>query len=131
MRRRVAKFLLLCALCLAMGLGFGMASGKANAAKLDESLARLLADSYGDTITAIGEIAASGEALAPGILEALADSRLQFSAVDKIVVITGAGGKLANAATGAVVASAPADLTPVRLNNRVRTADQAALGAMT
>ena len=102
-----------------------------HAAKLDEPLARFLADSYGETVTAIGEIAASGEAFAPTILEALADGRLQFSPAEKIVVIKADGSKLTDAATGAAVTTVPADLTLVRLNNRVRTAVQAALGAMT
>ncbi len=112
-------------------MGLVTCSGIATSAKLDEPLARLLADSYGDTITAIGEIAASGEALAPTILEALADGRLLFSPAEKIVVIKVDGSKLTNAATSVAVTTAPADLTPVRLNNRVRTAVQAALGAMT
>jgi urea transport system permease protein len=107
------------------------AAAPAAAAKLDDVLAPLLADSYADTITAIAEIAGSGDARAAAILEALAEGKLQFSAADKTVVMTGADGKLINAASGAAIVAPPADLAPVRLNNRVRGAVQAALGAMT
>jgi urea transport system permease protein len=103
----------------------------AHAAKLDDALALIVADSYGDTVTAIADIAASSDANASAILEALGDNRLQFSAADKVVVIAGKDGRLANAATGAAIASPPSDLSPVRQNNRVRGAVQAALGAMT
>ncbi len=120
--RRLATLLWLLAVLLA---------APATAAKLDEALARLLDDSYGETAIAAGEIATSGDANASAILEALADNRLQFSAAQKLVAITGKEGKLANAATGAVVTAPPADLTPVRQNNRVRGAVQEALGAMT
>ena len=126
--RRLATFLWLMGM-LVVSVAAGGQS--ARAAKLDDALAGLLADSYGDTVTAVGEIAASGDPRASIILETLADNRLQFSATDKIVVITGKDGKLINAATGAAVAAAPADLTPVRQNNRVRGVVQAALGAMT
>ena len=122
--RLFAKFLLLSCLLIAT-------IGTAQSAKLDEPLARLLADSYSDTVTAIGEIAGSGETSAATILEALADNRLLFSSVEKLVVIAAKDGKRTNAATGAALTTPPADLTPVRLNNRVRTVVQAALGAMT
>ena len=121
--RLFAKFLLLSCLLIAT-------IGTAQSAKLDEPLARLLADSYSDTVTAIGEIAGSGETSAATILEALADNRLLFSSVEKLVVIAAKDGKRTNAATGAALTTPPADLTPVRLNNRVRTVVQAALGAI-
>ena len=103
----------------------------ATAAKLDDALAPLLADSYADTATAIQAIAGSGDEKAGPILEALAAGKLQFSAAEKIVAMPGPGGKLVNAATGVALATAPADVADVRLNNRVRTAVQAALGALT
>ena len=103
----------------------------ARAAKLDDALALLLADSYSDTVTAIGDITGSGDPRASTILEALAENRLQFSAAAKVVAIAGKEGKISDAATDAALTTPPADLTPVRLNNRVRTVVQAALGAMT
>ena len=105
--------------------------GTATAANLDLPVARFLADSYSDTADAITDIANSGDTAAPLILAALAEGRLKFSVADKLVVIADLNGKLTNAATGAAVVTAPADLSAVRLNNRVRTAVQAALGAMT
>jgi urea transport system permease protein len=121
--RRLATFLLLIGIVL-------LAVTPAHAAPLDGPLARLLEDSYSETVTAIGEIAASGDANASSILEALSENRLQFSAAAKTIVIATKDGKLTIAGNGAVLSLPPADLNPVRQNNRVRGAVQAALGAL-
>ena len=56
---------------------------------------------------------------------ALQDGRLFFSAEQKKVYIRDAAGTLLDAATGQPVAGAPpADLKPVRLNNRLRRIDR-------
>jgi urea transport system permease protein len=110
----------------------GQALGSsANAGKLDDAVAKFLADSYGDTIAAITETAASADPRAPEILEALADGRLAVSAADKVVVLTDKGGKPVDAATAKPLAKAPGDASPVRMNNRVRNTLAETLGSMT
>jgi urea transport system permease protein len=103
----------------------------AQAAKLDDAVQKFLADSYGDTITAITETAGSGDPRAPEILEALSDGRLVFSAASKVVALTTKAGKVINAASAKPLEKAPADAAPVRMNNRVRNALAEALGSMT
>jgi urea transport system permease protein len=93
------------------------------------ALKKLAADSFSDTVSAIGEVAASGAPNAAAVLEALADGRLQF-VPDGTILVRDAGGKLSNVQTGAAVADAPAGMSQVRLNNRVRQTVQAALGGL-
>ncbi|KAB2848799.1 MAG: urea ABC transporter permease subunit UrtB [Hyphomicrobiaceae bacterium] len=111
---------------LAILLAFAL---PARADKLEDALKRFAEDSYSETIAAIDAISRSGAPTAAAILEALADSRL-FVAADKTVFYTDAGGKVYEAKTGRAVADAPPGLEPVRLNNRVRSAVQAALGSL-
>jgi urea transport system permease protein len=127
---RVQGWLALLILSAATVLGLGASSAVA-ASKLDDAVAKFLVDSYGDTIAAITETAASADPRAPEILEALADGRLAFSAAEKQVVLTDKAGKAVDAATAKPMAKAPADASPVRLNNRVRTALAETLGSMT
>jgi urea transport system permease protein len=101
------------------------------AAGFDEALARFAADSYSETDKAISEIAASGHPNAQVIVEAAADGRLLFHAESKSVFVKDKDGKLLDPASGEVATNAPANLEPVRLNNRVRRAIQAALGSLT
>ena len=102
----------------------------AESVKLDSALARLSTDSFTDTATAVEEIAASGVTHAVALLEALGDRRLGFDAADKSVYWRDAAGKLFNAATGQPATATPGELTFVRLNNRVRSLVQAALGEL-
>jgi urea transport system permease protein len=117
--------------CLAGLLALFLCVAPARSATFEEALALLTTDSYSDTDTAIGDIVASGNPQAQSIVEALADGRLLFHAGDKTVFIKDKDGNLLDAATGAGAASAPADLNPVRVNNRVRRAIQAAMGSLT
>ncbi len=64
------------------------------------------------------------------MLQALADRRLLFSASAQGVFYRDAAGRSFDARTGAA-ADAPADASPVRLNNRLRGAVQAAIGSLT
>ena len=114
--------------CAAVVLAMALVS-PARADKLDDALKRLAEDSYSETITAIDEIAHSGAPVAAALLEALGESRL-FVAADKAVVYKDSGGKIFDARTGKVTADAPKGLEAVRLNNRVRSAVQAALGSL-
>src|SRR4051794_23474437 len=103
----------------------------AHAATLDEALSRFSADDYDETEAGIGEVAASGNAMAAQILDALQDGRLLYGA-DKKVFIKDSSDRLLDAATGRPVAGeAPPDLETVRINNRLRRTIDAAIGALT
>ena len=101
----------------------------AQSTKLDAAFAKLAADSFGDTVAAIEEISLSGAAIGPDLLEAMAAGRLLLGDGGR-VLLRDAADKLIDARTGTGVAAAavPADLKPVRLNNRVRSVLLAAMG---
>ena len=65
------------------------------------------------------------------MIEALQDGRLLFSAEQKKVYFRDRAGAVLDAATGKPASAVPGDLNPVRLNNRVRRAIDAALGGLT
>jgi urea transport system permease protein len=119
------------ALLLALGLVAALATG-ARAGPYEDALLRFTADSFGETIEGINGIVASGNPLAATVIGALQEGRLLFSAQSKGVFIKDPSDRLIDAATGQPVAgSPPADLAPVRLNNRLRGIVQAALGSLT
>jgi urea transport system permease protein len=98
----------------------------------EDALARLLTDDFSDTIEAVNGVAASGSPLAATVIEALQDERLFFSAESKTVYFRDAAGQLIDATTGRPAAgAAPADLSQVQINNRLRRVVEAALGALT
>jgi urea transport system permease protein len=120
----------LVALMLAIGMWF-IATLPAPAQSFDDALARFAADAYADTEAAINGVAASGNAMAAPIIEALQAGRLMFGD-DKKVYIKDKSDRLLDARTGAPVAGeAPPGLKPVRVNNRIRRAIEAALGGLT
>jgi len=98
----------------------------------EDALLRFTADSFDETIEGINAVATSGNALAAQVIGALQEGRLLFSADEKQVFIREASDQLIDAATGRpVVGTAPSDLAPVRLNNRLRRIVEAALGGLT
>ncbi|MGE0753256.1 MAG: urea ABC transporter permease subunit UrtB [Variibacter sp.] len=104
----------------------------ARAQNLDKALAGFTTDNFSDSAAAVSAVAASGSPLALPIVQALQDGRLLFSAAEKKIYIRGSDGALLDAATGQPPASAaPADFSPVRLNNRLRRSVEAALGSLT
>src|SRR6202050_1904149 len=124
-----------CRACLvALLLAFSSALGipAAHAASLEEALAHFTADDFDQTEIGISDVAGSGSPRAELVLRDLEDGRLMFSAERKTVYIQDETGKLTFAATGgAVTTDRPADLDNVRVNNRLRGAIDAALGALT
>jgi urea transport system permease protein len=107
------------------------ARGQASERALERALAGFAADSYNDTDNAIGAVAASGDPRAAEIIQALQGGRLLFDATDKKIYLKDAAGSLFDAATGRPVPGAgPPDLKPVRVNNRIRRAIDAALGSL-
>jgi urea transport system permease protein len=104
----------------------------AQAGPYEDALSRFSADSFDQTIEGINEVVASGNALAAPVISALQEGRLLFSAESKRVFIREQPDRLIDAATGQPAAGpAPADLAPVRLNNRLRRIVEAALGGLT
>ena len=106
------------------------AAGAAEPGKLEAGLARLSADSFSETDTAIGEIAASGAPTAFAVLEAAAGRRLYFSPSTKGVFYKDGKDQTFDALTGEAATAPPTDLSIVRLNNRLRGAVEAALGGL-
>ena len=123
---------------LALLLGSAFAASAQNSAEspehlsFEQALERFAADTYNDTDAAIAGVAGSGNPLATHIIEGLQDGRLLFSAADKKIYLREAASGLLDASTGKPIAGAePADLNPVRINNRIRRSIEAALGGLT
>lgn len=106
----------------------GMAS-TAFAGPYEDALPKFTTDSFADTEAAIAAVSASGHALSLRVVEALRDGRLLVDAGR--VYIREASGALTDAATGQAADASTANLKPVRVNNRVRRALEAALGNLT
>jgi urea transport system permease protein len=127
--RFLRAFIVAAVLAVASSL---VAAPAARAADFAAALEHFTADSYSDTADGIAAVATSGDPLAATVIEALQDRRLMFSAASKKVYIKEKSDRLVDAATGKPAAgAAPADLAVVRINNRVRRAIDAALGALT
>ncbi|WP_043749202.1 urea ABC transporter permease subunit UrtB [Methylobacterium nodulans] len=94
----------------------------------DAAYARLASDSYSDIEAGIAGLATSGDPKAGAVLRALADGRLLVRAEDKTLAIR-EGGALTEVRTGAALPS-PDGFKPVRVNNRVRRAIDAAQGTL-
>ena len=122
-------------LMLALVLSFGLLAAGATgtrAGPYEDALQRFTADGFSDTIEGVNGVVASGNPLAATVVGALQEGRLLFSAESKRVFIREGSDRLIDAATGQPLAgAAPADLAPVRLNNRLRGIIQAALGSLT
>jgi len=103
-------------------------SASAMAGPFEEALPKFAADSYADTEAGLSAIAGSGDERALMIVEALRDGRLLVGAGQ--VYVKEPSGNIIDATTGEV-ANAPGSLKPVRMNNRVRRAIEAALGSLT
>jgi urea transport system permease protein len=97
---------------------------------LAAALARLAADSFGETEAAIREIAASDAPTAFAILEAASARRLFIAAASKEVVYKNAAGDSFDALTGDALATPPGDLKAVRLNNKLRGVVDTAVGGL-
>jgi urea transport system permease protein len=117
---------------LVCALSFLLAAAvPAMAGPYEDALSGFTTDSYADTDTAIVAVVSSGNPLAATIVSALRDGRLMFSAQEKKVFYKDEAGALHDAATGAPASTPPADLTEVRVNNKVRRAIEAAMGQLT
>ena len=119
------------ALCVALAMLLVFSAPPARADAVDDMLALFAADRYDDTVKAIEDLARSGHSSAEPTLSALAAGRLYLHPSDKSVLYRDADGALFDARSGQATSAEPKSLKPVRLNNRVRRALEAALGSLT
>lgn len=120
----------LCALVLALLL-IAATAVPVLAGPFEDAVGKFANDEFSDTEEAIGVLATGGNPLAYTIISALQEDRLMADPETKKVFVTRPDGKIIDAATGAPVASLPDGAAAVRLNNRLRRAVEAALGALT
>src|SRR5437879_13915565 len=110
-------------------------AGSAVAADLPALVGSLTTGSFGDRETAIGALAASGDARAAPILDALAAGQLYVRKSDNAVLIGKPDGNqlaLTEAISGKPAgAGSEAELDRVRVNNRLRGVIEAAVGSLT
>jgi urea transport system permease protein len=132
-RNRLSALVFAAVIGLIAGLGAIDASlSAARAGPYEDALSHFVADDFDETTQGINEIAASGNPLAPVVIQAMEDGRLFFSAEAKSVLYKDQDDRLIDAATGApFTGAAPGDLAPVQINNRLRRMLAAALGALT
>lgn len=114
-------------------LSFGAALNLVQPARADADSAftRLATEAFADIEAGITELAATGSDKAAAALDALSDSRLFYRPSDKAVFIKTPVGGYVDARTGAAVTGDPGAVKPVRVNNRVRRALEAAVGSLT
>jgi urea transport system permease protein len=108
-----------------------VAIAPAVAGPVEDAIAQFANDSFSDTDAAIGAISSSGDVRALPIIQALQDGRLVADPATRKVYIKATDGKVTDAVTGEAVAASFANLGNVRLNNRLRRAVDAAVGALT
>ncbi len=104
-------------------------SGRVQAQDISAPLAQLTQDNYGATEAALGALAVSGSPAAAGIVAALADGKLVYSTGAPRQLFIQAEGALLDPVTLQPVTDPPA-VKPVRVNNRVRRAVEAASGTL-
>ncbi len=97
----------------------------------DPAITALATTNFDELSRGIEALALSGHPNALAIVEALRDNRLMFRQADRAVFWRDAAGAMRDAATGAVAEGVvAAQLRAPRVNNRVRRAIDAAIGAL-
>jgi urea transport system permease protein len=128
MTRSFLSYLLALVFYCVLGLLAITSTSKADDAS---AFARLATENYGDIETGIGAVAATGSPQAESVLAALGESKLFYRPSDKALFYKDMSGALIDALTGKAALETPQGLKPVKVNNRVRRALEAALGSMT
>lgn len=105
----------------------------AAAQSIDDMLAKIASAKFDDIEAGISGLAASGSPRALPVLQALTDGKLLIQPAQKQAYIKADDGSLVEAATGSVASAdvVATSLKPVRVNNRVRRAVEAAMGGLT
>ncbi len=93
-----------------------------------DALGGFAKDNYSDTSDTIEKISGLGDARALAVLQALSDGTLKFRGGDGAIVIVNGDTALDAATNQPLSGVSIADLSDVRMNNRVRSAVQSALG---
>jgi urea transport system permease protein len=110
----------------------GAAWSAAHADALDDTLALFLNDRFSQSQQAVAQLAVEGAPTATLILDALGDNRLFIDEASKTIVFKNAAGDFFSAKTGQKAANIDPDaLKKVRINNALRSAIDAAMGALT
>ncbi|MBV8474777.1 MAG: urea ABC transporter permease subunit UrtB [Hyphomicrobiales bacterium] len=121
--RLIAVLAFVCGICCA---------GLARADALDDTLGKFLDDKFSRTEQAVAELAASGAPNAAAILDALGDNRLLIDAPNHRLVYRTQAGDMVDAKSGQTLAGVDgAAFKKARINNALRSAIAAALGALT
>src|SRR5229473_2266739 len=118
----------------ALALVFALAALPVRAADLAAAVAGLGGDSFAAKEKAIVALGKTGDPHAVPILQALGDDRLRVAPDGRIVLLATVGGtaRLTDAASGEELKElAPDGLERIIVNNRLRGAIEAALGALT
>ena len=115
--------------CAILASAFIFLSMAAHAAPLNDALAQLATDKFDQTEAGINALVTSGTPQSAAIIEAMGDNRLLFK-LNQGVAIKTKDGRLLDAATMQPLAD-DFGYKPIRLNNRVRRALEAAVGATT
>ena len=113
----------------ALALAFLLSAPPAFSQTLDAALRKFAEGSFNRTEEGIAAVVASGSPRAIAILKALQAGQLFFDPASRTIYIR-EGGSVVDAATGATADPAPAELTEVRVINRLRRALDAALGGL-
>ena len=99
------------------------------AARADDPLAELASGSFNTVRQGVEDLALSGNPRAATIISALQNGQL-FYTPERTLLIKADDGSFTNAVTGESVTDADSEAKPVRLNNSVRSAIDAALGSL-
>lgn len=105
------------------------APAHAGKAELQAALEQFASNSYGETIKGIDQVAQSGEAHSPAILNALTSRRVYLNTKTKAAAYR-RGSTYYDFITGAQIEGRPEGAKSVRVNNRVRSVIKAALGTL-
>src|SRR5262249_39497321 len=117
---------------LLFALAVLLAALPGRAATLEEALQRFTADDFSEAEAGIGGVRESGSPPPAGVRTALGEGRLLYSAEKKTVFIKDRQDRVLDAAPGQPIAGdPPGDIDAVTVNNRLRRAIAAALGALT
>jgi urea transport system permease protein len=120
-----------CLVAFLLALAVLLAAPPGSAATYEEALQRFTADDFEESEAGVGEVAESGNPLSAQVLTALRDGRLLYSPEKKRVFIKDLQDRVLDAATGQPIGDPPSDIDAVNVNNRLRRAIDAVLGALT